>query len=168
MRSVLLASIAGTLLCLLSGDALAQAQTLFVALDPCRVVDTRVAGSQGAGVLFTGVDRHFTVKGAVKVGTTVTCGVPSSATAVAVTLTAIGPNTHGDLQLYQYQNGPQWTSNVNFRPNQNASSGFVTAIGSSSPDLSIYCNGWPLNGNPATPGSVHVTIDVTGYFLPRS
>lgn len=83
--------------------------SLYVPATPCRVVDTRVAGGQ---VPANG-QRTWQVTGttgfAPQGGTA--CGVPTGATAVEATVTAVGPSTTGFLRIWP-AGGPVPTATI--------------------------------------------------------
>lgn len=124
----------------------------FHPLTPCRVVDTRgVPGPRGGPVLSSGVPRLLPVTG--------TCGVPPTARAVVINVTVAGPTAAGNLS---FSLGgcptPPGTSTINL------------AAGVTRANLAIL----PLatNGTGAVTvfplvvggGTVHLILDVTGYF----
>ena len=129
----------------------ALAQSVFVPLTPCRVVDTRVAANSPA--LAHASTRSFTVQG--------TCGVPSGARAVSVNVTAVGPSGQGHLRLFPALIATPNISTINF-PNGLGSAaianGAIVPLSASTPDLSVFTI------LLAATGSVHFVLDVTGYF----
>src|SRR5262249_43097091 len=67
--------------------------TSFYTVDACRVVDTRgEAGASGGPALVGGATRTFAIAGH--------CGIPSSATAVAVTLTVVNATALGNIRIF--------------------------------------------------------------------
>ena len=66
----------------------------FFSVTPCRVVDTRnPAGPTGGPALAGGQTRSFPVSGG-------TCGIPATALAVSVNLTAVGAAAAGHFTLF--------------------------------------------------------------------
>jgi hypothetical protein len=124
----------------------------FQTLPPCRVVDTRSpAGPIGGPVLTTGVQRTFTIAASA-------CGVPASARALSLNITAIDATAGGYIAIYPGDTVFPMTSSINFMAGQNRANnamaslsrdGFatLTALAGSNPDL-----------------EVHLVIDVNGYF----
>lgn len=116
---------------------------------PCRVADTRGAvGPHGGPVLTSGQLRSFLIAGQ--------CGIPDGAQAVSLNVTVIGATGPGFLQVFRAGLFAPSTSNVSFGAGQiRSNNGFVALAGGR---LSVL----PLV--EASPGNVHVAIDVTGYF----
>ncbi|MGH9368646.1 MAG: hypothetical protein ACRD3M_13335, partial [Thermoanaerobaculia bacterium] len=115
----------------------------FFTVTPCRLLDTRVAGP----ALAAGSDRTFVLAGQ--------CGIPAEARAVAVNVTAVGPTTGGDLKLQPGNTPLTVTSVLNYRAGRTRANNGVFALGAAG-DLSVHCD------QPS--GSVHVVLDVSGYF----
>ena len=122
--------------------------TAFHTLPPCRLIDTREPGSGPA--LASGVTATLAVHGA--------CGVPATAQAVALNVTITQPTGAGHLALHPGDVGAPDTSTINFSPGQTRSNNAIQRLA--------------LNGSgglAVTPavtggGSVHVILDVVGYF----
>jgi streptogramin lyase len=121
----------------------------FYTLTPCRVIDTRdSAGPYGGPALLSESTRVFALPGQ--------CGIPSSATAVAVNIAVTQPTTGpGFLTLYPAGQPRPLASSINFRAGQTRANNAVLAL-SGSGALSVYC----FQGV----GSTHLILDVTGYF----
>jgi N-acetylneuraminic acid mutarotase len=122
----------------------------FYTTPPCRVIDTRnptgLSGGPAVGALST---RSFPITGA--------CGVPSSAKAIAVNLTAVQPVAGGHLTLYRgdLPAAPP-SSSLNFSPGRTrANSAVISLAGDGTGTVTLQ---------NASAGSVHVVLDVTGYF----
>ena len=116
---------------------------------PCRVVDTRNAiGTNGGPILTENTQRDFRIRG--------NCGVPSTAKAVSINLAVTQATATSWIALWpSNQARPADFSSINFNGSQPAlSNGAIVALSTNTNDLSVY-NRW---------GSVHVIIDVTGYF----
>jgi hypothetical protein len=110
----------------------------FVPVDPTRALDTRTAGAP----VRVGEDRLLVP------------AAPPGVTAVAGTVTAVGATRSLDLQVYPDGRRPaDRTSTVNAPTGVAVPNGFVTALGDG--------NGMRLS---ASAGSVHVIVDVTGWF----
>lgn len=123
----------------------AAAGSRFHAVTPCRSADTRVSG----GPLVSGETRTFTIAGG--------CGVPPSAYAVALNLTAVAPAAAGSLTLFPgHLPDPPGTSTASFAPGRTratAATLLLAADGSGT-----------LRATNASPGAVDVVLDVSGYF----
>jgi uncharacterized repeat protein (TIGR01451 family) len=114
----------------------------FHTLEPCRLVDTRSSGPALQG----GADRAFTLAGL--------CGIPSTARALALNVTVTGPTDAGDLRLAPVGVPPD-TSSINYGRGQTRANLTVLSL-SESGEVTVRCS-------QAT-GSVHLILDVTGYF----
>jgi hypothetical protein len=120
-------------------------------LTPCRIADTR--GAQ-APVMAPQQDRSFQVQGFGA------CGVPSGAKAVSLNITVTQPTAPGYLTLYPSNvTRPTNVSSINFVPGDTVANGAIVPIGPAglppSADLRVFAG---------TTGSVHVILDVSGYF----
>jgi hypothetical protein len=121
----------------------------FYTLTPCRVLDTRNAsGPYGGPALTSGVARSFAFAGR--------CGVPSSARAVSINLTVVAAGS-GNLVAYAGGSSIPGTSAISF------SNGQVRANNAVLP-LSIDGQGTLAVQASLLSGSVHLIVDVNGYF----
>jgi hypothetical protein len=115
---------------------------------PCRVVDTRGAiGAYGGPALAANADRTFVVTGQ--------CGIPSTATAVSFNFTITQPTGQGDLRVFPAGGGLPLVSTLNWRAGQTRANNAVVGVGASG-DITVHPD---LAG-----GTVHLIIDVNGYF----
>jgi len=126
----------------------------YYALTPCRIVDTRNAnGATGGPALHDSAVRTFPIQGF--------CGVPTGAKAVSINVTAVDPTARGFLTLYPTGASLPTASWVNFNMIVPviANSGIVQlgTSGGFNYDLSVYAKA-------PTGGTVHMVLDVTGYF----
>jgi Calx-beta domain/FG-GAP-like repeat len=120
----------------------------YFSVSPCRVLDTRdPAGDYGGPALVAGRSRAFTLAGQ--------CGIPASATAVAVNLTVTQPSAQGSLRLYPADEPLPSTSTLNYAPGQTRANNAVVGL-SPSGALAIRCS--------QASGTAHVVLDVAGYF----
>jgi hypothetical protein len=141
---------------LVSEAARAGGPYSFFPLTPCRVVDTRnPVGPQGGPALAANTVRSFTIIGANG------CGVPSTAKAAAMNVTAILATDGGDLRIFPYQSPVPLASVINF-----STADFALANGAIIPlanisgiDISVQ-----TDMPPGSSGTVNLVIDVTGYF----
>jgi N-acetylneuraminic acid mutarotase len=122
----------------------------FFTLTPCRVVDTRnAAGPTGGPALEPGAIRSFPVASG-------TCGVPPTATAVSVNLTVVQPAAPGHLVLYAGDAAsPPLTGNVSFSPGVTRANNAIARLA---------WDGGTVSVKNASAGSVHLVLDVNGYF----
>lgn len=113
---------------------------------PCRVIDTRnpVGAFGGPAVAHLGT-RNVQLTGV--------CGIPSTAKAVAVNLTAIAPSTAGFLSIYPA--GTAWPGNstLNYRLNKTRANNTIAVV-SALGQVTVLNNG----------ALQHFVMDVTGYF----
>jgi hypothetical protein len=137
--------------CFLLGMAAeASAQTgpyQFYALTPCRVVDTRGATGVNGGPILGTTRRDFQIRGF--------CGVPTTAKAVSINVTVTNASTFSWLTIWPAGQAPPPVSTINFDASVSAlANGAIVGLSTATRDLSV------TNAN----GTVHVIIDVTGYF----
>lgn len=111
---------------------------------PCRVVDTRTADRPA---LAAGATRSFAMTGK--------CGISPTATAVAANVTVTGADGAGHLTLYPGAGTLPATSSLNFAAGQTRANNAIVLLGGAG-DVSIH------SGQAS--GSVHLIVDVTGYF----
>lgn len=123
-------------------------------LPPCRVIDTRGAtGPLGGPALTAGISvRTFPVTG--------TCGIPSTAKAIAVNQTVTAPEVTGFIRVYPGDlTGAQIpnTSAVSFAAGKTrANNGILGLAGNGNGTIAVE--------NDAVGGTVHFILDVNGYF----
>ena len=115
---------------------------------PRRLLDTRVSGQGPA--FGPGDVRPLLVRGG-------SSGVPDSASAVALNVTAVGPTRITDLRVYPTHSGgaPPTVSNLNPAPGAVTAAAVIAAIGE---------DGTVSIRNAA--GSVHVIVDLAGWYTP--
>ncbi|HYN21255.1 MAG TPA: hypothetical protein VE078_09875, partial [Thermoanaerobaculia bacterium] len=118
----------------------------FFTLEPCRLMDTRQAG----GPLEAGERR--------KVSTSGHCGIPATAKAVSLNLTAVEPTVSGRLTLLPDGCPSPNTNTVGFSGGQTRASSALLRI-SGGPDP-----GFAVEAVLGSPGAVHFVVDVNGYF----
>lgn len=122
-------------------------QSLYT-LSPCRLLDTRRAnGPLGGPALAAGASRVFVVAGQ--------CGIPASAKAVSVNVTVTGATGVGDLRLRAGGTSATLASTINYRAGQTRANNAVVGLGTAD-DIVVRC--------VQASGSVHLIVDVTGYF----
>jgi hypothetical protein len=124
----------------------------FYPVTPCRLLDTRVAGQGPA--LTSGVPRTRTVTGS--------CNVPTSATAVAINVTAVNPTGTGFLTAYPGDQAVTGTSTLNFKGGKTrANNGLIALAGNGSGTMTF-------RATLAAGGTTHLVVDVMGYFRPEA
>jgi calcineurin-like phosphoesterase family protein len=126
----------------------AQAARRFYPVTPCRLVDTRnPPGPAGGPALAAGATRTFSLVGR--------CGIPADAMALALNVTAVNPTAAGDLRLYPAGPVAPLASVVNFAPGRTRANNAVASL-SPAGDVAVRCD--------MPSGTVHLVLDVTGYF----
>ena len=134
----------------------------YYALDPCRIVDTRIASSIFSGPVDTGTVANFYVRDSfdpvnffvIQGGSTGACGVPDNAEAVVVNITSTQQGGQGHLRAYPWGIDIPLPSILNFSGNNVANSTILPICTTAcSYDFSIYAS-----------MSTHVVVDVMGYF----
>lgn len=121
----------------------------FYTLTPCRLVDTRNAAGPRGGPALAGQElRSFPVSGA--------CGVPADAKAVAANVTVVSPAQDGHLGVYPGDSFALGTWVVSFRAGTTLASFAVATLATNGAGTVLVHN--------QSGGTVHVVIDVTGYF----
>jgi glucose/arabinose dehydrogenase len=122
--------------------------TSFFAVTPCRVADTRdPAGTSGGPALTAGAARVFPVAGL--------CGIPSTASAVAINLAVVGPASAGDLRVSPAGATAPLASAINFRAGITRANNAVAPLGDQG-QISVQCD--------MPSGLAHFFFDVYGYF----
>ncbi len=114
---------------------------------PCRVVDTRTDNTP----LLSNATRIFAVALSH-------CGIPSTAAAVSVNLTVVAPTGAGYVTAFAGDGSLPIASTINFLPGQTRANNAILPV-SATGEASIAL--FALVGGP---GSVHVVVDVAGYF----
>jgi hypothetical protein len=121
--------------------------TSFHTAEPCRVIDTRVAGSLGGPALAAGTSRTMTLAGS--------CGISATASSVALNITVTEPTASGYLTLHEAGSEIPETISIAYRAGQTRANNAIVALDPLG-RLTVKCN------QPS--GSVHVILDVSGYF----
>ncbi len=114
----------------------------FYSVPPCRLVDTRQSG----GPLTSNVPRTVDAAGH--------CGIPATAKALAVNVTAIGLAGQGSVTVYRAGTQPPGTNTVSASAGLNRAAGTMVLLGDGAVSATA---------NPETL-SVHLVLDVTGYY----
>lgn len=121
----------------------------FYTLAPCRLVDTRnAAGPRGGPALAGQALRSFPMSGA--------CGVPADAKAVAANVTVVSPAQAGHVGVYPGNSFALGTWVVSFSAGRTLGSLAVVTLATNGAGTVLVHN--------QSSGTVHVAIDVTGYF----
>jgi hypothetical protein len=120
----------------------------FFTVTPCLIFDSRQAGQGPA--LASGL-RRIVLTGGV-------CGIPATARAISVTLTVTQPSAAGYLTLHAGDTAPDGTSALTFTAKQTRTNNAIVPLAFNGTGTFAVT---PLIGGN---GTVHVTIDVSGYF----
>lgn len=128
-----------------------QSPTSFYTLPPCRIVDTRgPAGPFGGPALSAGDDRAFDLVGQ--------CGVPGTARAVSLNVTVTEPTFPGYLTIHPTDTAQPLASMINFGTGQTRANNTIGFLGLDG-GIELLCR-----GDVGAIGTVHLIIDVSGYF----
>ncbi|HTQ78560.1 MAG TPA: hypothetical protein VMM92_01075, partial [Thermoanaerobaculia bacterium] len=125
--------------------SLAAGPASFHSLAPCRLLDTRTTNGPA---IAAHTARRFVAAGR--------CGVPATARAIAVNLSAIGASSGGDLRLFAADAQVPFASAINFAAHQTRSNNAILPV-SAGGEVGIWSD-QPLAA------TVHLTVDVNGYF----
>jgi len=121
----------------------------FFAITPCRIVDTRnPAGPLGGPALVASANRTFVLTG--------TCGVPSTAKAVALNMTVILPAAPGYLTLFPSNQSEPLAASITFAANAILSNNATVGLATDASGGVTVKNG--------SAGTLHFAVDVTGYY----
>jgi hypothetical protein len=150
-------AVAAAVALLTPGSAPADGPFVLHTITPCRLADTRnPAGPTGGPALDHDATRSFPVQGQ--------CGVPVGAKAAVLNVTAVQASPasgQGHLRLFPSGASLPLVSSVNFSGNDFAvANNAIVPLSSNANDLSVYA--FLLAGS----GTVHMVLDVTGYFAP--
>jgi uncharacterized protein GlcG (DUF336 family) len=128
-----------------------QSPTDYFTVTPCRMADTRSAdGPTGGPILGGKPTRTFPVTGGA-------CGVPSTAIAVSVNLTAVGAAAAGYFTLFPGNAlGPPLASTINFTAGATRANNAIVPLATDGAGTIQVKNG--------SAGAAHVVLDVNGYF----
>jgi hypothetical protein len=118
------------------------APSRYLPVEPCRLLDTREAGS----TLSAGTSIDVEVTGG-------TCGVDADATAAVVTVTAVTPGGPGHVTLWPTGESRPETSVLNYRPGQVIANSQVVDLGDGG-SISLYSY-----------AAADLVVDVTGFFM---
>ena len=114
---------------------------------PCRLLDTRnPTGPYGGPAAGPGAIRSVDVAGQ--------CGVPLTAKAVVLNVTAVAPPSGGWLTLFPGASALPNSSTINYRTGKTRANNAVVSLS----------GGGVLNFYNSGPNAVEVIIDISGYF----
>ena len=122
--------------------------TDYYTLSPCRVLDSREPmGPWGGLPLAAGQERTLTIVGA--------CAIPATAKGLSFNITATAATANGHIRVYPSGTPRPGASTVNFVAGQTRANNGIVKLGAAG-DLTLF------SGQAS--GTVHVVIDVNGYF----
>ena len=113
----------------------------FFVVDACRLFDTRQSLALTVG------SREFIAAGS--------CGIPSTAQAIALNATIVDPSSPGHLTFYPSDSGLPPTSTINYSAGQVRANNAIVMLGSDG-GFVVYCEQYS--------GKVDLVVDVAGYF----
>ena len=123
----------------------------FVAIQPCRVADTRGGAPITGGIFGNSAQRTWDLTGI--------CGIPADTAAISVNFTVVSaPGIPAGSFLLSWPTGqaPPPTAIMTYGPNQVLSNAAIVPLG----------GGEQIEVNVS--GSTHIIMDVNGYFGPQS
>jgi len=120
----------------------------FYTITPCRIVDTRNAnGPYGGPAIGAQSARTFTLAG--------TCGIPSTATAIVLNVTATGGSAGGSFTLYPSALPLPTASSVSYGTGQTRATFGIFGVDATG-RVDVFCG--------QTSGAANVILDASGYF----
>jgi len=125
--------------------------SVFTAIQPCRIMDTRATSTVGPRPVPLGPGETHSI---ATFGTNGNCTLPSGLTALALNVTAVGPTADSYLTVFPTGGTAPTASNLNFVANQAPVPNAVTVAVAADGRISFYNNG----------GNVNVIADVVGYY----
>jgi len=120
--------------------------TSFFTVTPCRMLDTRNAqGPYGGPKLLANLSRQFILWGQ--------CGIPNTATAIAVNITVVNPEGNGHVSIYPPNIPAPATSTLNFKTGLTRANNAVLTVDTQG-KMEVFAGGY----------STDFLLDVSGYF----
>ncbi len=116
----------------------------FYTVAPCRIVDTRSGDPPALGA---NTIRTFPTAGR--------CGIPATAWALSVNLTATQPTERGNLRLFPGGTPAPLASALNYSTGQTRANNAIVPLNAAG-QFDVRCT--------QASGSVHLVVDVNGYF----
>ena len=135
--------------------ASSPAESNFIGITPCRIVDTRQAGSGGR--IFPTQTRSYRTQGSTgSQGGAATCKVPASATSLEINVTAANSTGNGFLRLFPAGGAEPTATFMNYTSSFNVSNaGTVAVTPGTAANLKVKAYG----------NSTDVIIEVLGYYV---
>jgi hypothetical protein len=129
-------------------DIIEGNRTGLYTVTPCRVLDTRNAtGPLGGPILAADATRSFVMTG--------TCGIPTDAKAISANVTTVGASAEGSLIAYAGGDPLPLATTISFAAGRaRANNALIGLAHDGSGSIAVT----------TSPASVHLIIDVNGYF----
>jgi hypothetical protein len=127
----------------------------YFTLTPCRLLDTRLPANQlppgpyGGPALPPTAERVIVATGR--------CGIPTTAQALSLNVTAVGAPGLGHLRFFPGNASPPIAATLNYSAGQTRANNAIIMLASSGTGSLAFKSYTPA-------GAVHVVIDVNGYF----
>lgn len=123
----------------------------YFTVTPCRAVDTR-----SGAPLQDGVPQTFALRGV--------CGIPATATSVALNVTVVTPTGDGELTIHPSDTNPPPVPTMPFPASVNRANNAIVPLASNAQPPGIITGDVAVNASVAGGGTTHLVIDVVGYF----
>jgi hypothetical protein len=151
-----LAMIAGASTVAVVGASGSGTASAFVPITPCRLLDTRPApNTVGPQATPVGAGETLTVQVS---GTNGDCTIPTTATAIVLNTTTVGPTAAGFITLFPADAALPNASNLNTTPGQSPTPNLVTVTLSATGAIKMF-NAF---------GTVDLIGDIAGYYEPTA
>lgn len=135
------------------------AESSYVPITPCRIVDTRTGTGTGGTPIGSGQTRAYNVGGTFgfgpQGGKSGGCGIPVGATALAATMTAVNPSHGGYMRAWPNGQSEPTATLLNYG-NFSIGTGATISINSSTANALKVRNYY---------GPTDLVIDVSGYYV---
>jgi hypothetical protein len=131
-----------------TGPVVPPAATNYHTVTPCRRVDTRLASLGGPQPLAAGSVKRFALAG-------LPCAVPATARAVSLNVTVAGPTGAGHLRLFPAGGAEPLSSTLNYAAGLTRANNAIVGLGEAG-EIAVRVG--------QASGTVHVVVDVNGYF----
>jgi len=149
MGAVVAVAIGSGTLALVAADS--GSPSSFVPISPCRLIDTRSTSTVGPRSTPIAAGESLNVQ---VTGSNGSCVIPSTATAIVINVTAVGPTAASYITLYPADVALPNASNLNFTAGQNPTPNLVTVSLSAGGAIKIFNES----------GAVNVLGDIAGYY----
>jgi hypothetical protein len=125
----------------------------FVAVPPCRLVDTRNPNGTFGGPAIAG----YTTRSFPLAEGDNPCGIPANATAYSVNVTVVTQGSLGYLTIWPTGEGQPVVSTLNSPDGRTKANAVIVPAGTPSGSLSIFVT-----------NTTNVILDINGYFIPAN